>query len=109
MIGPAGDDPNGRERVDRLTALIVGGPFDLGDALRFGPGWGQFDHFALDVKHIAGPYRLHPTQTIDTKPQQRVRPSIELRRASDRSRFLPFDCAQGRNDTIEEQKAEKEM
>ena len=67
LVGPTRNDTNRGERVNRFAALIVGGPFDLRDSLRFGPGWGQFNHFALDVEQIAGPYRLHPAQIIDTK------------------------------------------
>ena len=72
--GTAGHDADGGESVNRFAALIVGGPFDPRDALRFGPRRNQFDHFAFDVDDVAGPYRHHPAQIIDAKSQKRMRP-----------------------------------
>jgi len=65
--GAAGHDPDGRKGIDRFAALIVGGPFDLRDPLRFGPRRSEFDHFALDVEHIAVSHRHHPAQFVDAK------------------------------------------
>src|SRR6201992_487908 len=39
-----------RKRIDRLAALVVGGPFDLRDALRLTPRRDQLDHFAFQVQ-----------------------------------------------------------
>ncbi len=63
--GAARYDPDGRKGTNRLAALIVGGPFDLRDPLRSGPRRRQFDHFALDVEHIAVSHRHHPAQFVD--------------------------------------------
>src|SRR3981189_1358692 len=71
--GAAGHDPDGRKGIDRFTALIVGGPFDLRDPLRFGPRRSQFDHFALDVEHIALSHRYHPAQFVDAKANKWMR------------------------------------
>jgi hypothetical protein len=70
--GTTGYDPDGRKGINRFAALIVGGPFDFRDPLRFGPRRGQFNHFALDVEHIAGSYWHHPTQIVDAKSHKRM-------------------------------------
>src|SRR5947209_1689699 len=72
--GPARYDPDRSERIDRLTALVERGPFDLYDTLRLGSRWRELHHLTLNMEHVAGTDRSEPAQLVDANSQERMRP-----------------------------------
>src|SRR5205085_4188054 len=62
------------DRVDRLAALVEGGPFDPGDALRPTARGDELDELALEMDHVARPYGREPAQLVDPDAEQRMRP-----------------------------------
>jgi hypothetical protein len=53
--------------VNRFAPMIMRGPFNPDDALRFGPLRDQFNHFAFDVKCVAGAHRPTSCAAIKAK------------------------------------------
>ena len=73
-FGPARNEGDRGEGIDRVAILVIGRPLHQNGALRLGPGGLQVDHFAFEGKQIAGSHRQQPAQTVDFKTNQGMGP-----------------------------------